>query len=76
MALSDSFAQSVGLPSSQRWPWDKSKGVYFIEGLHTMHCLVCAFLLFFYQTSSNCFPRLNGDLEDFSLDALDVSVLN
>lgn len=40
VALPDSYAESVGLPSSQRWPWDESKGIYFIEGLHALHCVV------------------------------------
>jgi hypothetical protein len=40
VALNDSFTQSVGLPSAQRWPWDKSKGIYFVEGVHALHCVV------------------------------------
>jgi len=40
VALNDSFTQSAGLPSAQRWPWDKSKGIYFVEGVHAMHCVV------------------------------------
>ncbi|MCJ1371185.1 hypothetical protein MMC20_002400 [Loxospora ochrophaea] len=39
VALPDSFTRSVGLPSAQRWPWDESKGVYFLEGLHNLHCV-------------------------------------
>lgn len=45
VALPDSFTTSVGLPSAQRWPWDESKGVYFLEGLHTLHCVVRLFTL-------------------------------
>lgn len=40
VALPDSFTESVALPSAQRWPWDQSKGIYFIEGLHALHCVV------------------------------------
>lgn len=45
VALPDSFTTSVGLPSAQRWPWDESKGVYFLEGLHTLHRVVRLFYL-------------------------------
>lgn len=40
IALSDDFAAQNGLPRSQRFPWDKSKGTYIIGAFHQMHCLV------------------------------------
>ena len=42
IALSDEYADSVGLPRAQRFPWDQSKGLYFLNGYHGIHCLVCA----------------------------------
>lgn len=39
VALSDGYAKSVGLPLAQRWPWDFSKGIYYLHGHHQMHCL-------------------------------------
>ena len=40
IALSDDFAAQNGLPRSQRFPWDNSKGTYIIGTFHQMHCLV------------------------------------
>lgn len=40
VALSDSYAQAMGLPLSQRFPWDQEKGLYLLNGFHSMHCLV------------------------------------
>ena len=40
VALTDDFARSKGQPSAQRFPWDKSKGIYILNGFHDMHCLV------------------------------------
>jgi hypothetical protein len=39
VALSDDYATSIGLPLAQRWPWDFSKGIYYLHGHHQMHCL-------------------------------------
>ena len=40
VAISDEFARRTGLHESQRWPWDPSKGLYLLEGYHSLHCLV------------------------------------
>ena len=40
VALSDSYAAAMGLPVSQRFPWDQEKGLYLLNGFHSMHCLV------------------------------------
>ena len=40
IALSDDFAAQNGLPLSQRFPWENSKGIYIIGAFHQMHCLV------------------------------------
>lgn len=40
IALSDEYAAQNGLPRSQRFPWDESKGTYIIGAFHQMHCLV------------------------------------
>ena len=42
IALSDKYAEVMGLPLSQRFPWDSSKGLYVLNGYHSMHCLVRA----------------------------------
>jgi len=39
VALPDSFVASHALPTAQRYPWDHSKGLYFLNGYHNMHCL-------------------------------------
>lgn len=40
IALSDEFAAQNGLPRSQRFPWDETKGTYIIGAFHQMHCLI------------------------------------
>lgn len=40
VALGDAYVETMGLPKAQRFPWDKSKGIYYINGFHNLHCLV------------------------------------
>ena len=40
VALSKFYASEKGLPESQSFPWDQSKGIYFLNGYHNLHCLV------------------------------------
>lgn len=40
VALDDSYVASMGLLVSQRFPWDNSKGLYLLNGYHSLHCLV------------------------------------
>lgn len=40
VALSDSYVASKQLPVAQRFPWDKEKGLYLLNGHHNLHCLV------------------------------------
>ncbi|KAF2151899.1 hypothetical protein K461DRAFT_322042 [Myriangium duriaei CBS 260.36] len=39
VALEDQYASSLGLPHSQRYPWDHDKGVYVLMSTHELHCL-------------------------------------
>ncbi|KAI9815252.1 MAG: hypothetical protein M1827_002732 [Pycnora praestabilis] len=41
IALSDAYVKAMDLPTSQRFPWDEKKGLYLLNGFHSMHCLVC-----------------------------------
>ncbi|KAI1165518.1 hypothetical protein F5B18DRAFT_609907 [Nemania serpens] len=38
VALPHSFAKEKGLPESQPFPWDGSKGIYLLNGHHSLHC--------------------------------------
>ncbi|KAI1346048.1 hypothetical protein F5Y01DRAFT_322160 [Xylaria sp. FL0043] len=38
IALPHSFAEQKGLPKSQPFPWDRSKGIYLLNGHHSLHC--------------------------------------
>jgi len=40
LALPDAFVAEKGLPVAQRFPWDESKGIYYLNIYHNMHCLV------------------------------------
>lgn len=39
VALSDDFADAHELRRAQRFPWDKTKGLYILHGIHNLHCL-------------------------------------
>lgn len=40
IALPHDYAASKHLPKSQNFPWDQSKGIYVVNGYHSLHCLV------------------------------------
>jgi hypothetical protein len=40
VALPHDWVKAKMLPQAQRWPWDKEKGVYLLNGFHNIHCLV------------------------------------
>lgn len=42
VALTDEFAKAHDLPLSDRFPWDETKGRYFVKVFHQLHCLVCS----------------------------------
>ena len=44
ISLTDTCAREKGLAISGRFPWDKDRGLYFIKGIHDMHCLVNTFV--------------------------------
>jgi len=39
VALDHSYAAAKGLPRAQDFPWDNSKGIYFLNGHHGLHCV-------------------------------------
>lgn len=40
IALPNSWAAAKGLPATQRWPWDNTKGIYILTSSHELHCVV------------------------------------
>ena len=40
IALDPAYVQKMGLPHAQPFPWDATKGIYLLNGYHSMHCLV------------------------------------
>ncbi|KAF2726800.1 hypothetical protein EJ04DRAFT_406875, partial [Polyplosphaeria fusca] len=39
VALRHNYAKKVGLGSSSPFPWDTERSIYYIKGLHNLHCL-------------------------------------
>ncbi|KAI0872896.1 hypothetical protein GGS24DRAFT_502371 [Hypoxylon argillaceum] len=39
VALSDDYARGHDLRTAQRFPWDQTKGLYLLHGIHNIHCL-------------------------------------
>jgi hypothetical protein len=50
IAVSDEYVKEKDLPPAQRWPWDKSKSLYFTHAHHNLHCLVSSSLHTFHHT--------------------------
>jgi hypothetical protein len=40
VALTDDYVSEKGLPTSQRFPWDDTKGIYNLNAYNSLHCLV------------------------------------
>ena len=40
VALTDEYTKANDLLYAQRFPWQEDTGIYFLNGLHSMHCLV------------------------------------
>lgn len=38
------YSKDMALYKTQPFPWDNSKGIYMLEGYHSLHCLVCCLL--------------------------------
>jgi hypothetical protein len=41
IALDDKYAENVGLSPSTQFPWDTERSIYYVKGIHDLHCLVC-----------------------------------
>ncbi|KAF2035186.1 hypothetical protein EK21DRAFT_54826 [Setomelanomma holmii] len=39
VALDDKYAAKRGLPPTTRFPWDTERSVYYLKGIHDLHCL-------------------------------------
>lgn len=40
IALDNSFAKRVKLEPSTQFPWDTERSIYYVKGIHDLHCLV------------------------------------
>lgn len=40
IALDPTHVEQMRLPHAQPFPWDVTKGIYILNGYHSMHCLV------------------------------------
>lgn len=64
VALPDEFVATNGLPVAQRFPWDRSKGIYLLNGHHNLHCIVRKNSMpFFSRYTILAGSRTNGILE-------------
>lgn len=54
VALDDSFASNVGLSPSTPFPWDTERSVYYVKGIHDLHCLVGSLSRFHYRCADYC----------------------
>lgn len=40
VALHDDYSKNLDLFPSTRFPWDTERSVYYVKGIHDLHCLV------------------------------------
>ena len=40
VAVDNEFGRKMDLYATEQFPWDQSKGIYMLEGYHSLHCLV------------------------------------
>ena len=64
IALSNDYVKEHGLTESTRFPWDTERSVYYVKGLHDLHCLVrilhsAGILAAFSRHVRNCFDELS-----------------
>ena len=43
VAIDSGVSRNMDLYRTEPFPWDASKGVYMLEGYHSLHCLVCLY---------------------------------
>jgi hypothetical protein len=75
VALDDNYAKKAGLPRTTRFPWDSERSIYYLKGIHDLHCLVGSLnLLTFWPLT--CIQKLirkaivskhNGEKQTFNL---------
>ena len=58
ISLTDTYAREEGLAVSGRFPWDNDRGLYFIKGIHDMHCLVIPYFNLGKSIVNRIFPHL------------------
>ena len=51
VALDHRWAASKGLIRAQDFPWDTDKGLYYIQGIHDVHCVVSSVVTQFFLIS-------------------------
>ncbi|MCJ1357969.1 MAG: hypothetical protein MMC33_007966 [Icmadophila ericetorum] len=58
LALSYEYTARMGLPKAQPFPWDESKGLYFLSAHHSIHCakIVHQTLTELYDGVPNSYP--------------------
>ena len=44
VAVENGISKDMDSYSTEPFPWDSDKGVYMLEGYHSLHCLVCSHL--------------------------------
>ena len=54
VALDHAWAEAKGIPQAQNFPWDKSKGLFVLNGYHSLHCLVRMLQLHYSVLMENC----------------------
>ena len=54
VTLKDETAIKNGIPVAGRFPWDNSKGVYYLKVFHDLHCLVSSCL---EHLTPSCYPQ-------------------
>lgn len=51
VALDHHWAASKGLIRAQNFPWDTEKGIYYVQGIHDVHCVASSIMADFSRSN-------------------------
>lgn len=58
LSIENAEAEALGLPESQRFPWDPNrKRLYIINAHHNLHCVVSTLSIIGYAAVSRCIEK-------------------
>ena len=51
VVVDNGLSRQMDLYDTSTFPWDHGKGIYMLEGFHSLHCLVRPYVVYVYSTA-------------------------